>query len=332
MGVFIIVAAFAKFLDWLLGEDAGVLLVTPVIAFMLPASIMALATQHSMASAVNPIGLLGMVRAIGPRYAILWVMLWMLYEGSSALESFLPNSGAFLAETAVRFVDMYLFLVMFNLMGYVIYQYHQVLGYPVAVDFDHTPESTVAQIAKESDPILNRASLLIQQGHVAEARRFLREKITREPSNLAWRAKYHQLLLHSDEAGDLIDHGRSYIALLMASEKSRQAAEVLRDCMRRDAAFRWNEVGQVTDLAQQLRRLHEPRLAMRLLRNARHRFGQNVDLPRLHFLAAQILCEDLKQDGRAARILRYLLSKYPSAGLTDQVQNYLALIERLKGA
>ena len=57
--------------------------------------------------------------------------------------------------------------------------------------------------------------------------------------------------------------------------------------------------------------------------------GAWVGIILIYFLAAKILCEELKQDAKAKALLTHLITKYPHHGLTPEMKKYLQLLENL---
>ncbi|MEN6585920.1 MAG: hypothetical protein ABFE02_07770 [Sulfuricella sp.] len=326
LAIFILMFASVGVAASLLGRFGAVVMLI-LVYLSLPASVMELATSHSFGAAINPANLFGTMRCIGWPYLVLWFFLVMLTASSAAVQYLLPGmEHSFWARLLYDMANMYFLLAMFHLMGYVIYQYHQILNYAVAVDFDETSESNVAKVEKPADPVNAQVALLLQEGKADAARQLLVEKIASAPGSLELRGKLHKLLVLAGDAQGLAESAQPFITLLMAEQKTRQAAEILRDCQRLVPEFRPANPDYTYPLMQQLRALREPQLAVKLAQNFHQRHDNHVELPNIYFLVAQIMCEELKQDQQAAKILGFLQSKFPQHELAPKIREYLALL------
>ena len=100
------------------------------LMFALPASTMSLAINGSIGDALNPVTLATVMKRIGWPYLILYVFLLLVSAGSSATQLFLGTvAPVWLIVQLITFVSAYFTVIMFNMMGYVVYQYHEDLGF-----------------------------------------------------------------------------------------------------------------------------------------------------------------------------------------------------------
>lgn len=324
------IMGFAVVLAGGVAGPLGMLIMGGLVYIWMPASVMELATSHSLMDAINPFRLTSAIRAIGWPYALLWLFLLMLSAGSNALQSLLLRGvGGALALFVFSVISMYFLLAMFHLMGYVIYQYHESLGYPVIVDFDSTPEAKSAQNQAQNHPVLNQIAMLLHEGKSDEARRLLKDKIAQDRGDLELRKQYHKLLLLSGEHGVLIEHAQSYLTLLLADKRTRPAAELVRDCQSAVPDFKLTNPDHVYPLMQELKAMREAKQAVRLAQNFHQRHPKHADLPAVYLLAAKTLCEDLRQDIQARKILHFLATQFPHHALSQEIRQYQMVLEQL---
>src|SRR5690606_119866 len=130
--VFIVVVLAAL----LVGGPIIGLAVLALVAFMQPGCVMSLAMDGSLAHALNPSTPLALVGRIGWPYLAVFGLLFVIQASALTasvwLARWMPPVIADLAVTAVSFWGLF---AAFHLMGYLIYQYHEALGYePAARD------------------------------------------------------------------------------------------------------------------------------------------------------------------------------------------------------
>lgn len=198
----------------------GIIISTVLASLIYPAMIMTLGVTRKFFHALNPAELTEMVRMIGPSYLGLVGMLFLLYGADSALlmligPMIIPNN-VLAIMVIITFVTSYYTLVMFHLMGYVIYQFHEDLGVQPEVEYE--PAGTGRKAAEPTglSPVA-KAQLLVQEGHPEIAQPFiarhLNDEMTAEQIQL--QEIYIKLLRQQGETETLIRMGKDYILKLM---------------------------------------------------------------------------------------------------------------------
>lgn len=298
----------------------------------IPASVMVLAVEHSFFSAFNPMTLGSMILRIGFPYFILCLFLAFLLGGSEialhTLRDLVPELAVF---PLYNFLWMYFLLIMFAMMGYVIYQYHEELGYPIEVEPEPEEVEEAAANSPPGEPLLNRAEILIKEGRFEEALGLLERGAQSAPTDVALRDRLHKLLLARGETDRLLRHGRDYVARLLMEKRPRHAMAVFRDCHALDASCKPASAGAAVQLSQALVANGEPRLALALLSNFHTTYPRAKETPQAYLLAAHIMCDKYNQDAQAMRILDYLLEHYPEHGLIPEIRAYRKTIEAVSG-
>ena len=105
----------------------------------LPAVAMVLVMTGSFVQGLNPAQWISVMRAVGSPYLALWFFLFLLLSGAGiALRLLSPILGGWLAVPVVTFAYVYFTFVMANMTGYVLYQFHESLGFAVKVGFEVT--------------------------------------------------------------------------------------------------------------------------------------------------------------------------------------------------
>ncbi len=293
----------------------------------LPASTMVLAVNRSFFSALNPLMLGSMIRRIGLPYFILFAFLFALSKGAEIAMGMLYGvipEWAFLPT--LNFIAMYFGLIMFTMMGYVIYQYHEVLGFGIAVE----PETQAEVEAEETvvlHPALQESKILIQEGRFEQAVDLLRQQIKASPADLGLRQRYHRLLMGSRDIEALLCHGEEYLARLVRARRMPEAMALYRELVTLVPDCKPRDPGYVSLLAHAFIASGQAKLALAVLNNFHTLFPTHRDVVANYFLAARIMAEKLNQDDNARKLLRYLLKQYPQHALAGEIQAYLAVLD-----
>ena len=302
------------------------------VTLALPASVMALATSNSFAHGLNPAEWIGIMRAVGKPYFALWVFLYVLMGGGfMVLPLIAPLFAGWLLLPVVNFVFIYFTLVMFNMMGYCLYQYHHTLGLTVKVDFDAAREDgeSDAPETKPRDAVGEAITERIAAGDVKGALDAAYGQQRIEPENLLVQERYHKLLLLDGNPDRLLSHGRSLIALLLRKESGERALQVFKSCRELCADFALDDPGELCKLAQAARRAGDFKLALELVRGFDKRHPRHPDVPAVYLMSAQILSEHFRKDEMASLLLNGLIQKFPEHPLRAEAATYLKVIKRM---
>lgn len=181
-----LVSGFAISLAGFLGNVAvGLMMVFFVLA--MPASIMILSITQSFRAGLNPFAAVGMMRVIGLPYLGLCAFLFLLSSSQGILQmELVPRVPEWLMIPTLNFVAMYFTLIMFNMMGYVVYQYHALLGVEI---------SASAPASGPTATPVDAIGALIAAGQIDEAVDMAYEAQRAAPDDQVAHGRYHKLLL-----------------------------------------------------------------------------------------------------------------------------------------
>jgi len=309
----------------------GYLATSAFFSLMLPASIIIVGLEQgffrSLLKAVNPVSLTALATRIGPAYLLLFVFLQLLSGAGDHLQRLLLNFvPAWAAAGTATFAWMYMHLVTYHLLGYVIYQYHEELGYEVDVRRDQSGGEVRTPMIRPAESALSQADVLLKEGQVERAEDLLRERIDADPTDLEVWKRYYRVLQARGDDERLVTESKDYISALLLASRAGPAVEVASRALERDPDFRPAKPEQILTLARTAREGGRPKLALRLM----HGFGRDhpdhPDLPALSVLSARVLSEDLRQDTKARPILEGLLQRFPDDPATDEAQRLLRAI------
>lgn len=299
-----------------------------VTVFAVPASTMILATTHSFLKAFNPAVIAQFIRGIGFPYLILCGLLLLLLialnTAVNLLGGLVPH---FLTAFVVAFMTMYFFIIMFNMMGYVIYQYHEDLRYEIEVEAhdqldDHEPPA-------DSHPELVEVEILLSEGKIDVAKERLADHIKGSPGDLEARNRYHRLLRATKDVDAMCRHANVYLSRLLMEKKAAQAVEVFLDCHKLDHAYKPADPKIRIQLAQLIKHGTHGRLALHLLNHYHKDFPNHPMIPEAYLLASKIMCENFGEDQKARQILEFVTQTYPDDPLRPEIEKYQQVIDQL---
>ncbi len=325
------------FLAIIMGFGAGKL-VGILVAFFsllsLPAMIMNLAMTGNFFDAINPMRAINIMTTMGKSYLILYVFLLMVYGGSQLIKYWAANiiTPAILFPS-LFFINSYFSIVIFSMMGYALYQFHEKLGIDWVVEVNLEAEGIdVKASGINSDPFLNEIQILLAEGLMDEAIKRLGTQLKAMSQSLVYHDKYHYLLKLANAKERMAEHTSEYMRVLLNQPKVNKGklVDVYADCLKINPDYFYPDARVTVDLAKTAQELFKYNDALLLL----NKFGQNYpnseQMPYAYFIAAQLLVDHKQDEAQAKKILQGLLKKYPGHELTEPMQKYLAVLENLK--
>jgi len=312
---------------WLI-PTAGIIVAVLFLLFVLlyvPAIIILLVTTNSLLHAVNPVVFTRLAFRIGRGYFLMYFFLILLYFAPFVLGQyimkFFPTE---LFELFFGFAENYYIIISYHLMGYVILQYHEEIGYQV--DYEDFKESVVKtkEIKEdESTNMLNRVNIMIKDGKLDEAISFIKDTTKTHPiTDITLSERYLNLLIMKKRKPEMLKHCITHLDLLAHKNIKIKACEIYAKCLTMNEEFiptsfalfkigGWlNETGKIKEAIRTYNRLTKA-------------FPDDALVPKAYYRCAQIFHDRLMDPSRAKKILAALIKKYPEHEIIPQVKNYL---------
>lgn len=319
--VFFVLGACNVGLSLLLGAWAGMVF-TLTANLALPAILMVLAVSGSLTAALTPTTVFGLIWRIGWPYLILFAFLSLLSGGVTAVMALLAdkvNPQTLLAAGGVTF--LYVSVVTFNMMGYVVYQYHDALGLDVGGDE-----------AEEQDPALADYRRFMSEQNYPAALEELRNLLPQRWEDLETHRLLHKLAGLVGNTDVLLRHGKEFIPILLDRGRTREAVDIYRACIAADPGFRPGRAEDYLPIAQMLRDARQAKQAVALINGFHKRFPNHEQTPPLYLLVAKLFHEELDDPEQARRILSFTRRVFPQHRMTSSIDRYLALLDSAPSA
>ncbi len=318
----ILLAVFA----WRLGGVwlGGVAVLT--ITLLFPASVILLGVERSFLTAVNPLRLLGVATAIGWPYLGLFGLLLCVQIASGTsialVDRLMPGeSGLAINLGAGMFLGNYFTLMAFHMLGYVVYQYHENLGY--------------SAFAPEAEGIEGELTLfheLVEKQQYQAALAELRDVMHRYPEEAATLAnRMLQLARLSGDSDTLVREGGAAIGERLKAGRAGEAADLYLECRQARPGFLPLRAEHHEPIARELRARGRTREALELLNGMHQRFPDSPHVPGAYVLAARLFLDDGGKPAQAERILRFLESRYPDNPYEAEVASLLRGVRQTGG-
>ncbi|MEA9605131.1 hypothetical protein QY702_01410 [Xanthomonas campestris pv. plantaginis] len=271
------------------------------VQLLLPGMMIALAIDGSLRRALNPAVSIDMALRIGWPYLAAYGLLYVIQgSGTAAIFVALKYLPPVVRELTIVVASIWSLFASFHLMGYLVYQYHEELGY--------APSGGVALQREDPDQrLLDEAEQFVRDGHSDAAFQALRGAVRSRAVSLAVHELYQRLLRQHHRNDELRDHTRQYINRLLQEKQERRALALQREALDTDPAFAPLLPEQATLLAERAKMAGQYQLATDGLLAAIGAWPRERMLPAWSLDAGLLLAERFGRDVDARMVLQNAL-------------------------
>ncbi|MBC5781607.1 hypothetical protein H8N03_01545 [Ramlibacter sp. USB13] len=330
---------------WFSLQPAWYWIVVTLLSLLLPSAAVVIALEDSFFRALNPFNALHLLGAMGRAYFVLWVLFLAIAGARQAAFHMGADWPSFLRLPVEMAVVTYLGFVLFAIMGYALYQYHQELHLEVDVDFDEHREAggaeaiagagsaraALAAASPAKDPWERKLQELEAAGNFREAIAEVKDRMRYDRFDVPLNTRLHALYEKLGDRDLVLAHGQQYLSALARAGQGRPAADVLKKLQALDPAYQPQDGDVVLPVATVALRQGEMPLASALLRGFDKRFPQHKDTAPVFVLGARLLSEGGRQHAQAAKILRAVLQRFPEHPVAAEAKVYLQVLEKAMG-
>ena len=211
----------------------------------------------------------------------------------------------------------------FFLLGYLVYQYHEALGFELAPKKQELPRTHTKLDPDQA--VIDDCEALVLQGNTTEAAARLRTLINARGATAIVHERYRQILkLNHDNAG-LVAHGATWLSVLLAQEKMPEAIALYKESAALEPAFMPRAAEEFAILATALSTV-EPNLAIGVLQGFSKQFPKSKIVPRNLLLAAKIYAERMSDVVAAQKLIAQLQQRFPDSVHIGAINDYGVLL------
>lgn len=317
----------------LIGGPLLAMLVLAFVILALPASIMVLAMEHSVGAAVNPMNLAVLISRIGWPYFLLYGYLILLTLASGAAQEFAVNHFApQIAQPLAGFLNSTFTLILFHMLGYLLFQYQEELGFASDLQSDGMPEHDHPRdrsLRFDADIDMN-----LKDGNYDRVFSMLREVLNNDPGNAHRIGQLYLLLKARNDSTEFYRYHPRLLEWLANHNDATGLTELLVVLEKAEPGFRLENPELAVRCAGALYRHGEYKAVLKLLQDFHKRFPNSEHLAPAYLLVAQTLANGLQQWDKAIAFLKFIKKKCTQHPLQVQMDTYLAQAEKhepLKG-
>src|SRR5690606_1601975 len=213
--VMFVVAGAAIFATNLyLGTQLAALL-TFFVVIAMPAGVIIYGMTESLLESLNPLNLLRLISGIGLPYGLLLGFLMIMSASVGVISELIGYDYAFISTVLQSAVSNYYSVVMFHIMGYMIFQYQGVLGFTARED---DGEQRVPRSAR--DRLAAKLQICLKQGDYNQVVTLFKNALKKFPRDREFNRQYFEFLYATGR--DLENAGSRYLDYLLATGQEHQ--------------------------------------------------------------------------------------------------------------
>jgi hypothetical protein len=301
-------------------------MVSIVLALSLPGAIMSLAMDQNLGHALNPATWVAIFARLGWPYLAVAGLYFVLNVSQRYAQALVvPILPAVLAEIVFYFITHYVVVATFHLMGYLIYQYHEDVGYEPAPP----PQPLSRTLADPDQSLLDEAAQRVRDGQPEVAADVLGQAIKGRGGSELVHTQYRKLLALLGRRDEQLRHGREWISILLAQDKDKRAVDVARECTDLDPGFEPSNPDDVARIAQKAVDMGATQVALKLVSAYIKTHPKHRDVPRNALIAAKVLAERMGKDDVAKKLLDQVAERFPNDALAPDIAAYRAFLDKV---
>ncbi len=250
----------------------------------LPAAVIIIATEEKLLAAINPAELFSVMRATGSSYFVLLLFILIMVSSVFALQSFIGGAAdSFFGVMSQSLIANYYGVVIYHLMGYLVYQNQEALG------FKTRNKQAQPAFRSETDRVKSHLDVLIKAGDYDAATDLAIKKLRDSNATLWDWSRAFSLMCAAKPNNNAKSLFSDYVNKLEKSGKADQVASAYMQLTKQQPQFEVDDQAQRILVADSLFEIGEYSQVVTLL----HKFHQHSSDNALVTRALKLLSESL---------------------------------------
>lgn len=301
------VYAISAYINPMLGIVA-----TLVLFIGIPAVLMGFAHTGSVLQSLNPVNFVGVMTAIGMPYFVLLMFLFIMMTSVGIVSSFISDDLAALSTILQSSVSNYYAVVAFHLMGYMLYQYQDKLGFQTADD------EAALTIESNVDVTLAHVNVRLKEGDYERAVELLLEGTRTNPNDRTLWLRAFDVLYRLEKKKALNQFAQPYLTYLASKALQDRLLPDYKKILQLIPGFKLTDPYLRYHIAKEAQSSGDSKLAVQLL-NGMHK--QHADFEKLVAAIYVMKCalDDIpNMEAHAVKcqvLLKQLQQKFPEQSL-----------------
>jgi len=235
--------------------------------FSLPAVFINYARFESIGAAINPIELIKLVCKLGRSYLLLLVFLLIMIASVATLNQ-LFSEFYFFSSILESITSYYYLIVIFHLMGYLLFQKQRALGFASRFDDDEM------QIRTDKLHFMDKIEVLTKEGRFEDVSYEFKEGLKRFPKELDIFNRYFDYLCAIHNSDEISAFMPAYLECLELSNRESLVPVLIQRVYQFDPSFKLKDASARHEIAKHCFDAGKHKLTIKLLNGLHRDFPQ----------------------------------------------------------
>ena len=295
----------------------------PIAAFFLlgtPASFIILMMEKTIFSMINPVKIGYIIRLFGGAYFLLYlVAIFGVIVSSQFSQAAVANSNNMLAGFTAHAFSAYLVIVLFSMLGYLVFQHHHELNYSVR-------SSNLQSLRQPLTNQMIEIEIFLQEGRFEDAQKLLLNKINDNPMD--HKANEKLILLYGVQGNynHMEKIADAYFAQLVKNGKQSHAAEFYFKLSDKGLEYFPESALLAISIAQRMNNSRQYQAAIALLDHYSCMPGGDQTWDKVALVKASLLVEFGNDNITAISLLDNIIKRSVEQDLLTEAEKYRAII------
>lgn len=257
-----------------------------IALFTYPAILIRFAQTESMLEALNPFAALALVAAIGLPYGLLIIFMLIMMTSVGVLHEWIGALFPAVSYLLQSIVSNYYTVVMFHLMGYMLFQYQEQLGYSARSDEDDDAPSRTDQ-----ERMAAKIDVLLKEGDYEQVVKLYYQAFKQFPNEAVFFESFFDLLYVCKKAALMEDYGLTYLEFLNRKKRFDKLTPTFKQMLFVAPDYLPDSPALRVQLATLLKQQGDVKFAVKLLNGMHKLYPDFTGLPDAYYLLADTLTE-----------------------------------------
>lgn len=276
----------------------GFLFVIAVVSF--PAMSIRFAQTESILDAMNPIAALRLVMAIGLPYGLLIAFMLIMMSSVGVLHELIGTLVPGVSYLLQSIISSYYTIVIFHIMGYMLFQFQAQLGYTAREDDEQVRRSDVEHLQAKID-------VYLKEGDYEQVIKLFYHGFKQYPNETVFHEKYFDLLYACKKTALMLDYGTDYLAFLIRKKRFDKLTIAYKQILMVAVEFSPQTPEVRLQVARMLKQQGDAKLAIKILNGMHKLYPDFVNLPEAYELLAESLDEVRGMHVQAAKCREWVV-------------------------
>lgn len=296
--IFAVIGATYTYIGPMLGSVVGILLIISI-----PAIIINFAITENMLHALNPSSMMRLITSIGLPYGLILAFTMIMVASVSIISEFIGHDFSLVSLILQSAVSNYYMIVIFHIMGYMIYQFHSVLDFDTSDNYQELKDNKSVL-----DITLANIDVALKEGKYDTVVDLYTEAIESYPQQDELKPQFFEFLIATQNTGKLDVFASKYYIFLMQSNRIDQVSLAYKKTLKVHSKFNPIEPEMRLKIAKICARSGDAKYVIRLLNGIHKAFPEYPDLIEALELMAEAL-ETLPNMQKQAQSCRNFITK-----------------------